>query len=402
MQELIVKQDYDFYPLPAHHITFGFSTNTHLIEPGSIVPRNESSVIVPYKLDKQQALETSVYAGNEQQLSQKWKIGYGLRYANILVIGPGTVYQFEDGANRPNDSSVYKAASIIKSYHRLEPRAWIHWKVFRSSNFTFSYDRTNQFLHLLTNSSLGLPTDIWMPSSAQIKPQSADIFTLGFQTSLGKTGIQLQIGTFYKKMSNVIDFKDNADLFVNRYVTSQVLQGNGKSHGYEFQLEKKTKNWEGMLSYTWSKTLLTIPGINKDESYPTRYDKRHNLYFTNTLKLGTRWEISSNFVLTTGGAMTIPKGSFYYEGASFVYYSSRNGFRLPTYHRLDLSVRYNSRKNETRRWKGNWSFDVYNVYGKKNLFTLLAKPTDHDFFTTEVSAIYLFRTIPTITYSFTF
>jgi hypothetical protein len=401
LTEATIKQDYDYYPSSSSHITFGFSSNLHLIQPGSITSRNTVAVITPYSLDHQQALENGLYAGNEQQLSSKLKAGYGVRYSSFVVFGPGKVYQFSDNDDKPIDSIIYKSFSVMKVYHRLEPRGWLTWQTSSNSNFTISYDRNNQFMHLLTNSSLGMPTDVWAPSSNQIRPQTSDIYSASYQIHLNEPGLDIQGGTFYKRLQNVIDLKDNANLMVNRYVASQVLQGSGRSHGYELYVKKKKNIWEGSLSYTWSKTMFTIPGINQGNPYPARYDKRHVFYLTNTLQVNRQWQVSSNFVFSTGGAITLPKGGFYFEGASFNYYTSRNGYRLPNYNRLDISFNYNPRKNDSRKWKGYWSFDIYNVYGKKNPFTLYAKPKDYDFGTMQLSAIYLYRVVPTVSYRFT-
>ncbi len=401
LSEIIIKQDYDFYPSASSHVTFGFNSNLHLIQPGGISSRSAVAVLTPYTLERQQALENGLYVGNEQQLSDKLKTGYGIRYSSFIVFGPGTLYEFLDNDEKPIDSITFKNQSVIKTCHRLEPRAWLTWQTSSKSDFTISYDRNIQFMHLLTNSSLGMPTDVWTPSTSQIKPQTSDNYSATYQIHLDKPGIDLQGGAFYKRLQNVIDLKDNANLQANRYFASQVLQGSGKSHGYELYVKKKTAKWEGSLSYTWSKTLFTIPGINQGNPYPTRYDKRHVIYLTNTLQLKKQWEISSSFVFSTGGAITLPRGSYYFEGASFNYYTSRNGYRLPSYHRLDLSVRYNPAKNELRKWKGYWSLDIYNVYGKKNPFTIYAKPKDYDFGSIQLSALYLYRVVPTISYRFT-
>ena len=399
--EAQIKQDYDFYPVLNHHLIFGWSLQRHWISPGKISPRSAQAVSSNYALDKQNAFGAAAFISNTQSLSKNISLTYGLRYSNFAKLGPGMHYLFVEGSDSPIDSVYYGSGHVEKLYHRVDPRISISYQN-RLHKFSISYDRTSQFLHLLTNSSVGLPTDVWMPSSRSIRPQSANIYVADYNYT-APSKFNLNASLFYKHLSNIIDFKDNANLFVNRYVESQVLQGAGRSYGFELLAQKKFKRIASTISYTLSKSTHRIIGINDGNDFPSRYDKRHNLSLNATANISKRLEASFNFVYTTGGAITVPVGNFSFNNVSFNYYSTRNGFRLPAYHRMDISLRWQSKKNVNRKFQKFWSLDVYNVYGRKNPFTLYAQQQDYEFgLQTQIKAIYLFRIVPTLSYNFKF
>jgi hypothetical protein len=185
-------------------------------------------------------------------------------------------------------------------------------------------------------------------------------------------------------------------------VETQVLEGDGHSYGMEFYLEKKVGRMTGWLSYTLSKTDRQIDGINNDQPYPATYDKRHNLSLLLNYKLSATWSASSIFKFTSGGFATIPEGTFNYYGAAFNYYTTRNGYQLPAYHRLDLSLNYQSRKNELRKWKTEWNFGIYNLYDRKNIFSLFIRQDDAELDSSRAYKMYLYGITPFVTFNFKF
>jgi hypothetical protein len=203
-------------------------------------------------------------------------------------------------------------------------------------------------------------------------------------------------------MRSIIDYRDNANLFLNPHIETQILKGKGQSYGAEFFLEKKTGKLTGWISYTLSRTTKQINGVNNNEPFPATYDKRHNLSVVSIYKLSPSWDMALTFKFTSGGYITIPEGSFNYYGASFNYYSNRNGYKLPPYHRLDLSFTYKNVKKQNNNWKPEWNFGIYNVYGQKNIFSLFIKQVDGDFGSTKAYKMYLYGIIPYISYSIRF
>ncbi|MBA7591427.1 hypothetical protein ES708_33584 [subsurface metagenome] len=300
------------------------------------------------------------------------------------------------------DSAQYKSGEIINTYDGFEPRISARIKLNNSNALKIAYTYTKQYLHLLSNSTVGLPTDTWIPPDNHIKPQSANHFILGYYHTFKKKNLELSIEGYYKSLHNIIDYIDNADLFINKNIETQILHGQGESYGLEFLLEKKIGRFIGWGSYTLAKTQYQIIGINKNQYYSPRHDIRHNITFTGNFKLSKAWMLSSTFVFASGGFITIPDQVFSIDGAAFFDYSSRNNYELPPNHRLDLSVIYNSRKNETRRFKSKWILSIYNIYNHKNIYTLYVRQTSIDFTSASSYKMYLFGIVPTISYNFSF
>ncbi|HEU5145232.1 MAG TPA: carboxypeptidase-like regulatory domain-containing protein [Chryseosolibacter sp.] len=400
LNELQLKQDYDWYVNDNNHITFGFTLQRYVIHPGLVMPRSESSASVQYKLEAKQALAPSLYVGNSSAISSAFQIDYGIRYSGFTNYGKRTeyIYHRSSGGVESMDSLYTSNFNIT---HRFEPRASLSYMI-GTNTFSLSYDRTVQFLHLLSNSSVGLPTDIWWPSSNNIKPQHADIYAVSWATEL-RPALYFELGAFYKSMHNVADFRDNARTFANKHIESELLQGDGTSYGLEFFASKSRGKLTGSLSYTLSKTFNKIEGINDGDAYPNRYDKRHSAFVALHYALSDRVTLNSNFVMSSGGAITMPAGSFSFDRVQFNLYTERNGFRLPLYHRLDLSFQYaNPERNKKRRFKHYWSLDIYNAYGHRNPFTIYSLQNDHGFQYTETRALYLYRIVPTLSFNFEF
>jgi len=401
LQEVDIKTDFDFFPNPNNHIKFGISVENHNYFPGEVEPRDDTSITKPFTLDKQRAVISTFYVNNEQKISDKIGIDYGLRYSAFFLLGESKVYSYNSDLS-VKDSVQYGNGELVQFHHGFEPRLSIRYLLNKTSSIKLSYTKTIQFQHLIGNSTVGLPSDVWIPANKYIKPQSANQYAVGYYRSLSEDKYEFFTEAYYRNMYNIIDYKDNADLFLNPHVETQVLAGTGQSYGIEFYFEKKTGRLNGWLSYTLSKTTKQIDGINNNKSYPATYDRRHNFSVVLNYQLSPRWSTSSIFKFTSGGFVTIPEGTFNYYGAVFNYYSDRNGYKLPPYHRLDLSFNYHSRKNEHRRWKTEWNFGIYNVYDRKNIFALFMKMDDQDFRLRKGEKMYLYGITPFVTFNFKF
>lgn len=410
LTEVNIKQDFDFYASNKHHISFGWGAESRWLSPGKITPQLAGSVVRKYTIPQQQSIVLSAYAADEYQLAGTIKAGYGIRYSTLIQVGPYTRYYFKPNDDYPYDS-VVTHSGIVQAYHRIDPRAWLSWKLNENQSIIISYDHTTQFLHLLSNSALSLPTDMWMVSGGSIKPQSADNYAIAYSIQSDKKNWKALFSVYDKKMKHITDFKDNANLFANPYVQSQMLQGVGHSYGLEMMAQKEVGKSQGMVSYTLSRTVYQIDGINNDRPFASRSDRRHNVKVNLTRKWSKRLETSLNFIYTSGAPTTIPQGYFpfstNYSGGgwipmTFSYYTNRNGYRLPDYHRLDFSVKLHSRKNETRKMKTWWTVDVYNVYARKNPFGLYAQQNRYDLNKVDFRMMYLFGVVPTISYNLAF
>lgn len=401
LNEMDLKTDFDYFLNPDNHIKFGISAENHHYLPGKVEPRDSSSITKPFTLDKQRAVISTAYINNEQKISNRIGMDYGLRYSAFFLLGESTVYSYTSEMEKL-DSVSYSDGELVKFYHSLEPRLSLRYQLSEISSLKVSLSKTVQFQHLIGNSSLGLPSDVWVPASTYIKPQTSNQIAIGYYRMIAQNQYEFSTEAYYRKMHHIIDYRDNADLFLNPHVETQVLSGEGQSYGLEFYLEKKLGRTTGWLSYTLSKSDRQIDGVNSDQTYPASYDKRHNLSLLLNYKLSSTWSASSIFKYTSGGYATIPEGTFNYYGAAFNYYTSRNGYQLPAYHRLDLSFNYQSRKNEHRKWKTEWNFGIYNVYDRKNIFALFMKLDDYDFKLSKGAKMYLYGITPFVTFNFKF
>ena len=405
MQELDVKSDFDFYVNSRYHLKFGVALESHFYTPGKLAPRNDASITKAFELPHKKALITAFYMSNEHKINERLKINYGLRYSSFFLLGEGVVNTYDTDFGVVSTKN-YGKGELIQFYDGLEPRISARYLVREGSSLKTSFSRSKQYQHLISNSTVGLPTDVWLPADAHIKPQTADQFTLGYYTTSKNKMFEFSTEFYHKNMYNLIDYKDNADLFLNPNIETQVLSGNGESYGAEFLLEKKLGKLKGWMSYTYSNTEKTIEGINNGNAYPVTYNKQHNLSTTLSYQLTKRTTLSSVFKYTSGGFITIPEGTFNYYGAAFNYYSERNGYQLPAYHRMDISLTVQSRKNKYRKWQGAWSYGVYNLYDRRNVFSLFLNKGGHDGWNNlvkvDASKMYLYGMSPYVSYNFKF
>lgn len=399
MQEFDLKSDFDFYLNSTNHLKFGIAVENHFYEPGKLTPRNAESITKGFELDRKKTIEGSIYVNNTQKIGDNLKVNYGLRYSSFFLLGNASVNQYDEDFNIIATKN-YKNGELVQFYQGLEPRISTNYTLNNGHAIKAAYTRTQQYQHLISNSTVGLPTDVWLPSDTHIKPQTANQYSLGYYGSTKNRTYDFFTEVYYKSMNNVIDYIDNADLFLNPNIETQVLSGTGEAYGIEFLLEKKTGKFNGFLSYTWSNTERTIEGINNGRSYPTTFNKQHNISTTFSYQFSERFSLSSVFKFTSGGYITLPEGTFNFYGVAFNYYSERNGYLLPAYHRMDISANLKSKKNRNRKWQGEWSFGVYNLYNRKNIFSLFVKQSNDDLSFNKAYKMYLYGVSPYISYNF--
>ena len=389
MNQIDCKADFDYYLNPSNHVEFGAGISYLNIMPGQISPIDSGSSVSPYKMKTRESLEPSIYISNNQTLTKRFALSYGIRVVSY--------------------SSFYKGDSLSggttqntgKTFFSVEPRFSARFLIKSNISIKASYIRISQPLHLLSNATIGMPTDIWMPSDKLIQPQTADQISSGIFINLLQNQLETSVEMYYKKMDHVIDFKDNASIKLNDDVENEILTGKGRAYGTEFLVRKPTGRFTGWMGYSLSKTERCIAGINNDRYYPARYDLRHNITTFLSQEIGKRLSVSAAFNYRTGQAVTMPIGSFYFKGVAYTYYSDRNGFRLPASHRLDLSLTLKS-KPSTKRFKSEWTASLYNVYGKRNVFSYYLKPDGYGMQELNLHTFYLPGCIPMIRYSFSF
>lgn len=389
-----LKQDFSYFPNQKNTLKFGFNAILHNIEP----TRFEGSVESSTTKNNRPALENAVYVNNLYQPNPKLGIEYGLRLTSYSLIGEGLYNIYENGVIM---NSIQLAPSEFgKTYFNLEPRISANYRTSPNSSLKAGYARNTQNLHLLSNSTGGNPTDQWIGSSYNIKPEIADQVSIGFNQNLHDHDYEIGIEAYYKFMQNQVDYKDAADINTALDVESELLFGKGRAYGIEFLAKKKTGKLTGWVSYTLAKTERNIEGINNGNWYNARQDRTHDLSVVALYQLTPRWSLSGLFVFYTGNAVTFPTGKYQVGGQTVYQYGSRNGDRMPAYHRLDLSTTYDFRAK--KRYQSSLNLGVYNVYGQQNPFSIDFRENENDPTSTEAVQTALFRWMPAITYNFKF
>lgn len=397
MQEYDIKSDFDYSINSNNSLSFGASFDFHTINPGKIEPRSSQSITKPYKLNKNFSAEPSIYLSHQCTVYDRLKFEYGFRYSLFFNYGDEDVNLYTDSSRDVLQSKKhYNFGTIHDLNHALEPRLNMSYQLLENQSIKFSYARTHQYMHLLSSSNLGLPTDVWYPVNRYFKPQQSDQLSLGYFFNFNDNNYQTSIEGYYKDMKNQLDIKDNAELFLNESIEQQVLSGDAWAYGAEFLIKKTNGPLTGWFSYTWSKVEKKIPGINNGEVYPSRQDKRHDLSLYLNYQLSKQWSVNSNFVYSTGSPVTIAKGGFDFDGTVLNYYTKRNSYRLPDYHRLDLSVKWIGKQKKYTQ--SEWNISLYNVYNRHNTFSIMSKQDDYDMQSSTYNKVYLMGIVPSISY----
>ena len=398
IEDLALKQDFQYYINNNNKINFGVNLIYHTISPG-IVDASASSSFNSTTLQNKLSWENAAYVSHDLTVSEKIKINYGLRLSAFSLLGPGTFYTY-DAAGNANDSAKYGTGKFIKTYLNPEPRFSASYQLTGASSFKLSYTRNVQNLHLLSNSAAINPTDLWIPSSNNVKAEIADQVSVGYYRNFNNDNYEFSVETYYKNLQNQIDYKDGAVLRANNNVESQLLFGKGRAYGLELFVKKKTGKLTGWISYTLSRSERQINGINSGNWYVAKQDQTHNLAIVGMYQLTTRWTLSSNFVYNTGNAVTFPSGKYRVNDQTAFYYTERNGYRMPAYHRLDFAATWQGKKR--KRFEGSWTFSLYNVYGRENAYSIRFEDDPNDVSKTRAVQTSLFRWVPSVTYNFKF
>lgn len=396
-QQQAIKLDFDYFASPQHTFNFGLALHRHRFQPGSVHALSDSSSVQSLTLDTKKALETAIYISHQYQITSRWSLHYGLRFSTFHNLGDGTQYIYDSHQQLLEEKSFTNNA-FMHSYFRLAPRLSSRYLLSATTSIKASYNRTYQYLHLVSNSSIGLPTDVWLPVDNNISPRFADQVALGYFKEFRQRMYGLSAEVYHKWINEVIDYKDNANIFLNKSIETQIRTGTGKAYGLELLFEKKQGKFKGWVSYTLSKVERKIVGVNNDQTYSPRYDRRHNISLVLSHDLGKRWQISANYSFITGAGITISRGLFdFSHGYAFQYYSARNAFKLPDFHQLDIGIKLKSKQR--KKWQGEWIFGVTNAYNRKNPITYYISGFSSK---EQVSQLYLFGLTPSINYNFKF
>jgi hypothetical protein len=398
IKDVNLKQDFNLYLNAKNTIRFGANFIFHTIIPGEVGAAMNSGYQA-YAVRARHALESALYLSNDQQLSERLKIYYGVRLAVFTNTGPGDFYRFDEKGNVTQTIS-YDHFKWVKTQGGLEPRLAVNYLLGPKDAVKASYNRIHQFIHLLSNTTSSTPTDVMIPSSDNVKPQIADQWSLGYFRNIHKNMLETSVEAYYKNLQNQIDYKNGADLVFNSTVESELVFGRGWAYGAEFMLRKNTGRLNGWVGYTWSKTMRQFDLIDNGESFPARQDRRHEATVVGLYDLNRKLKLAVTWVYNTGNAVTFPAGKYEVDDKIVAYYTKRNAYRMPDYHRMDLSLVWI--RKQTARMESSWNFSVYNAYGRENAYFISFRQNKEDPEKTEAVQISLFNIIPSISYKFKF
>lgn len=401
MRDNGLKGDFVYYINSDNTLRFGASSVYHRFVPGKARGLGDNAFFDEFAVQNNNAIESGIYISNEQKIGSMVTIKYGLRYSYFANLGEATIYNY-DGSYEKIDSTTYSSGTVFSPYSGLEPRLGINYMLNEYSSIKGSYSRTRQYVHLAQNSTAGTPLDVWFPSTPNVKPQIADQVAVGYFRNFLDNRIETSVEAYYKTVQNSIDFKDHAELLLNTEFEGELRFGDAKAYGVEFLMKYNIRKFNGWVSYTLSRTEKQIAEINSGKVYPAGYDKPHDIAVVVSYNPTERVSIGANWIYTTGSAVTFPTGKFEYAGQSTQIYSSRNGYRLPDYHRLDLSLTLRSKDKPGRRFHHEWNFSVYNAYGQKNPWVINFVQDPNNPNETYAEMTYLFSIIPAITFNFNF
>ncbi len=393
-----------------HTLDYGLTGKLYSVNPGSIVPKGGASNVNPVFIDQEQALEGALFIGDEINIGEKFLVNLGLRYAFFAALGSGTQRTYQEGLPK-NESTVldtisYGSGDVIKTYGGPEVRVSARYLLKPDLSIKASFNNSYQFLHTLSNNTTVSPIDTWKLSDLNIAPQQGYQASLGIYKNFKENEYELSLEGYYKRMDNVLDFKTGADLFLNENVETEVLQGDGKAYGVELLLKKNKGDFNGWLSYTYSRSLYRFDSefseerINNGEFFASNFDKPHDVSLITNYKFSRRYSLSANFVYQTGRPVTYPIGTFRFNNADFVAFSNRNEFRIPDFYRLDLGFNIEGNHKKNKLAHSFVTISVYNVLGRNNPYSVFFV-TDNGEVKALQSSIFAIP-IPSITYNFKF
>ena len=399
LQDYSARFDFTHFLSGNHKLRFGASTMYHQFYPGSVKGTGNVTLYSDFVLPAEYALEHSLYISDEYKIRENLSIKYGLRMALFQNFGPATIYTY-DNEYKPIDSTVYSGHKIFNTYSSFEPRMTFTYIFNDISSVKGSYSHTAQFIALAQNSTAGTPLDVWFPSTPNVKPQVSDQFSAGYFRNFKKNMYEVSAEIYYKTFGNLIDFRDHAQLFLNQYLEGELRIGRGYAYGLETMLRKDEGRFTGWISYTWSRAFRIVPEINRGERYNSPYDKPNSINIVANYEFTRRIAASATWVYATGLPVTFPTGRAVVSNAIIPIYSDRNAYRMPDYHRLDLSVTFRGKPG--KKWHNELNISVYNVYNRHNAWAINFVRDKTDPNVTYAEMTYLFSIIPALTYNVKF
>ena len=411
------KLNFSWFPSSGHKIEFGLNSALYRIMPGEINPGGLASKVNSFSLQKEQALESALYISDNFSVSKRISADAGLRIPVYNYLGPLKSFIYDpDLPLSPAsviDSVFHTSGEIIKSYAGFEPRLSVKYSLSDKSSLKLSYNRIHQYINLVSNTSVMTPGDIWKLSSEYHKPLKCDHIALGYFRNFGDNSIETSFEVYFKRITNSIDYKNGAVILLNPYIESSLVNVKGSNFGAEVFMRKNTGAVTGWISYTFSRSLQRTTGrfeeeqINQNSVFASNFDRPNNLVINLNYHISRRWRLAGTFNYSTGRPVTLPELKYDYRGYQLIYFSDRNKYRLPDYHRLDVSLTYDKSLKIKKSYKGSWTFSIINLYGRRNPYSVFYKKEEHmvdnQYRIYDTYMLYIIgRPLPTLTYNFSF
>ena len=387
------KIDFDYFANINHNFKFGTNYTYHRLTP-NIASARSGEETFSNEFEAQYAHDAAIYVQDDWKVNDKLRVNLGVRASMFAQLGPYT---------SSFDGREYAKNELVKTYFGLEPRASANFKVNETTSLKAGITFTNQYLHLVSNSTSTLPTDVWVPSSELVKPQQGLQYAAGWFKNFKNNMYETSIELYYKDLSNQIDYRENYVNNVADDVEQQFVFGEGRSYGAEFFIKKTKGKLSGWIGYTLSKTDRIFEEINDGEAYPATYDRRHDISVVANYEINKKWNIGSVFVYGTGNAFTPLRSLYFIENNLNVSYGARNSARIQAYHRMDLSATWTPKPDSEKRFKSSWTFSVYNTYNRQNPFFItydVSADTNTGVAQAEALKVSIFPVIPSVTWNF--
>ncbi|HNW96864.1 MAG TPA: TonB-dependent receptor [Bacteroidales bacterium] len=398
------KLDFSYFPDSRHKVKFGGNYIYHIFTPNNATAKTSG---VDLDLGDEVRLfsnDVAIYANDEWDVNDKIKINGGLRYTYFQFLGPFDRFIL-NSSNQVIDSIHYGLWENIKTYNHLEPRLSMRYGINEVSSIKASFSQNYQYIHLASVTAVSLPTDIWVPSTDIVKPQFGTQYSLGYFRNFRKNMWESSVEVYYKDMKNQIEFKEGSlpEDNIKNNTDNNMTFGRGWSYGAEFFVNKRTGQWTGWLGYTLSYTKRKFPEINGGKEYWAKYDRRHDVSFILSYEYNEKWTFSAIWVYATGNAMTLPISRYVINGAIVSEYGPKNDYRMPAYHRADISATYTGKKH--KKYESSWNFSIYNLYNRYNPYYIYFQTTGtvaEYHLETQAKQVSLFPILPSVTWNFKF
>jgi hypothetical protein len=355
--------------------TAGIETILYQVPGQEQTPQGPTSTLPNVKLENEKGWESALFGEINWQPWEQFSVKAGLRVNDYQYLGGRTLLEYGPDGNydlsNVTDTLRYASGETIQSYFTIEPRLSLRYQLSPQQSVRGGYSRTSQFVNQVFNTDTPTPQSQFQLSTPYIKPFLAHNFSLGYFRNFKKNRWETSVEGFYRAIDQLWDYRDFAILNLNPHLETELLEGQGRAYGLEATIKGRSLRFDGQVSYTWSRTERQIAGINQNRWYPSNFDQPHNLNLSFKYRIDERQSLSANFTFASGRPTTAPIVSYTNGGTIVVpIYTERNQLRIPDYHRLDLSYNIGMNKNKVKGFKTSWDFTLYNVYGRKNPFSV--------------------------------